>query len=262
MYSAQRAKDLEQLEKKLGLTFLNKALLNQALTHSSYAHEHRKKGELDNERLEFLGDAVLKLVTSEYLYNKYPEHAEGGLTKIRAAGVSDEILSRVALKLKLGDYLHLGTNERRTGGKDRKSNIANALEALIAAVYLDAGLGKARDMVLQLLEPELDKLGQEGFISDYKSTFQELVQKLGWGLPHYEVTKETGPRHDRLFWIEVTARGKLMGRGKGKSKKEAEQAAAREAYDRHTKKPGWRRFVGAASRPLKALPIWRGRNEG
>src|SRR3989338_5515758 len=137
MYSAQRAKDLEQLEKKLGLTFLNKALLNQALSHSSYAHEHRKKGELDNERLEFLGDAVLKLVTSEYLYNKYPEHAEGGLTKIRAAGVSDEILSRVALKLKLGDYLHLGTNERRTGGKDRKSNIANALEALIAAVYLD-----------------------------------------------------------------------------------------------------------------------------
>ena len=146
--SPEREKELHEIEKKLGTSFLNKGILNQALTHSSYGHEAKIP---DNERLEFLGDAILKLVVSEYLYHKFPERAEGDLTKIRAAVISDDTLAAVGRRLFLGDYLLLSANEKRTGGARRKSNQANAFEAVIGAVYLDAGIGKVADYLRQRL---------------------------------------------------------------------------------------------------------------
>ena len=234
MLTPRREKQLQELEEKIGITFLNKSLLNQSLTHSSYAHESRNRVP-DNERLELLGDAVIKLVTSEYLYNKFPTYQEGDLTKIRAVAISDEILAMVAKKIKLGTYILLGSNERRTGGMDRKSNLANALEALIAAIYLDAGLGKSRDALLELLIPEIDKISKVGYIKDFKSALQEYVQKKKWGLPHYSVVKEEGLRHKKIFWMEVRIRGQRYGLGRGANKKEAEQAAAKIALSTLTK---------------------------
>ena len=234
MLTSRREKQLEELEIKLGIKFLNKSLLSQSLTHSSYAHESREKVN-DNERLEFLGDAVIKLVTSEYLFNKFPERAEGDLTKIRAVAISDEILAEVGKKLKLGTFLLLGSNERRTGGVDRKSNLANAVEAFIGALYLDAGLGKARDVLLDMLMEDMEKISSEGYMKDFKSALQEFVQKKKWGLPYYCVVKEAGLKHKKIFWIEVKVRGQSYGVGRGVNKKEAEQAAAKVALSRLTR---------------------------
>ncbi|MFH1709983.1 MAG: ribonuclease III [bacterium] len=233
MLAPRREKQLQELEDKIGTTFLNRSLLNQSLTHSSYAHEGRNKAP-DNERMELLGDAVIKLVTSEYLYNKFPTYQEGDLTKIRAVAISDDILAMVAKKIRLGMYILLGSNERRTGGMDRKSNLANALEALIGAIHLDAGLGKARDVLLELLVPEIEKISKVGYIKDFKSALQEFVQKKKWGLPYYNVIKEVGLKHKKIFWMEVKIRGQRYGLGRGANKKEAEQAAAKIALSRLT----------------------------
>ena len=254
MLSPHRQKQLRDVERKLGISFVNKSLLNQALTHSSYAHEMRKRGIQDNERLEFLGDAVLKLVASEYLFNKYPEKSEGDLTKIRAVVVSDDTLAEVARKFKLGNYLSLGANERRSGGRVRKSNLANTFEALVGAVYLDAGIGKSRQIILDQLGGEVEKVSKVGYIGDYKSALQEFVQKKGWGLPQYRVVKEVGPKHKRIFYIEVAIRGKSYGYGKGANKKEAEQKAAEEAYGK-LQRPG--RRPGAIKGFIERM---RGRN--
>jgi ribonuclease-3 len=224
--SPQREGELQEIEKKLGTSFLNKALLNKSLTHSSYGHEHKID---DNERLEFLGDAILKLVISEYIYNKFPEKAEGDLTKIRAVVISDDILSNVGRRLNLGDFLLLSDNERKTGGDRRKSNLANVFEAIIGAVYIDAGLGKSRDLILGALEVEVEKASRAGFIRDYKSALQEFAQKRKWELPRYRVINEAGPRHRRVFWMEVKVKGKSCGTGRGRNKKEAEQRAAMQA---------------------------------
>ncbi len=250
MLSSQRQKQLKDIEKKLGIFFVNKSLLNQALTHSSYAHEMRKKGVFDNERLEFLGDAVLKLVASEFLFNKYPEKSEGDLTKIRAGVVSDETLMGIAKKFRLGNYLLLGANERRTGGRERKSNLANALEAIIGALYLDAGIGKSRQFILDHVGREVEKVSRAGYIGDYKSALQEFVQKKGWGLPHYHVIREIGPKHRKTFYIEVKIKGSSYGYGKGANKKEAEQRAAERAY-RKLKAP--RRKQNAISRLIERI---------
>lgn len=227
--SIERDEKLKELEKNLGTSFLNYNLFSQALTHSSYAYELRSKDIADNERLEFLGDAVIKLIISEYLYNKFPEKAEGDLTKIRAAVISDRTLAAVARKLRLGSYLLLGSNERKTGGISRKSNLANAFEAMIGAIYLDAGLGKARDFLLENVSSEIEKVSKAGYIRDYKSALQEYVQQRKWGLPQYRVVRETGPKHKKVFWIEVKIKGKKRGAGRGLNKKEAEQRAAFEA---------------------------------
>jgi ribonuclease-3 len=234
MLTPKREKQLQELESKISVTFLNKSLLNQCLTHSSYAYESKEK-IYDNERLEFLGDAVIKLVISEYLYNKYPTHNEGDLTKVRAVAISDDVLSGVSKKLKLGEYMLLGTNERRTGGVDRKSNLANAFEALTGGIYLDAGLGKARDTLLNALIPEIEKISNTDYMKDYKSALQEYVQKKKWGLPLYNVVKEVGPRHRKIFHIEVIIGGEKYGMGRGANKKEAEQSAAKVALNRLTK---------------------------
>jgi ribonuclease-3 len=221
--SPEREKELQEIEAKLGISFLNKILLNQSLTHSSYGHENNCP---DNERLEFLGDAVLKLVMSEYVYNKFPASAEGDLTKFRATVISDDTLGKVGKKFDLGQYLLLSGNEKKSGGHKRKSNVANALEALIGAVYLDSGLGKARDMIVDQLRDEVEVVSRAGYIKDYKSALQEYTQKNKWELPFYHVIKETGPRHRRVFWMEVKVKGKRYGIGRGPNKKEAEQRAA------------------------------------
>lgn len=185
--------------------------------------------------MELLGDAVIKLVTSEYLYNKFPNYQEGDITKIRAVAISDDILAVAAKRIGLGEFILLGANEKRTGGMDRKSNLANALEALIAAIHLDAGLGKARDVLLDLLIPEMDKISEVGYIKDFKSALQEYVQKKKWGLPYYSVIKEEGLKHKKVFWMEVSIKGQRYGMGRGANKKEAEQAAAKVALSRLTK---------------------------
>jgi len=232
----ERDKEIQELEKKIRVSFLSKALLNQALTHSSFAHEQNVP---DNERLEFLGDAVLKLAITEYLYNKFPSLPEGDLTKFRASIVSDETLAQIATKMNLGHYLLLSENEKRTGGTKRKSNLGNAFEALVGAIYLDAGIGKARDFIVEHLRGETEKVSREGYIRDYKSTLQEFAQKRKWDLPHYRVMSELGPRHKRTFKIAVKLRGKIWGEGTGQNKKEAEQDAAYHAYIKlqHEEKP-------------------------
>ena len=246
--SIERDEKLKELEKILGTSFLNYNLFSQALTHSSYAYELRSKDVADNERLEFLGDAVIKLVISEYLYNKFPEKAEGDLTKIRAAVISDRTLAAVSRKLRLGSYLLLGTNEKKTGGVSRKSNLANAFEALTGAIYLDSGLGKARDFLVENIASEIEKVSKAGYIRDYKSALQEYVQQRKWGLPQYRVVRETGPKHKKVFWIEVKIKGKKWGEGKGLNKKEAEQRAAFEAMS-NFKKSSDRR----APRPARSV---------
>lgn len=228
-FSPERETELREFEKKLGASFLHLPLLNQSLIHSSYGHEQKLP---DNERLEFLGDAVLKLVISEFLYHKFPERAEGDLTKIRASVISDETLAGIGRHLEIGSYLLMSANEKRTGGVKRKSNLANSLEAVIGAVYLDAGLGKSRDMILSFLTAEIDKVSQAGYIRDYKSALQEFAQKQKWTLPDYRVIKETGPKHRRVFWMEVKINNLRYGMGRGRNKKEAEQRAAMQALGR------------------------------
>jgi ribonuclease-3 len=245
--SPERLQELQEIENKLGLSFINKNILSQSLTHSSYGHE---KNTGDNERLEFLGDAVLKLVVSEYIYNKFPTHAEGDLTKIRAAVISDDTLGKIGKRVDLGKYILLSENEKKGGGQKRKSNIANAFEALIGAVYLDMGLGKIRDLIVELLRDEIELVSRAGYITDFKSTLQEITQKSKWELPLYKVIKESGPRHRRVFWIEVKIRGKRFGIGRGPNKKEAEQRAATMAVRKikHEEKEGKKESTG-----LKAL---------
>jgi ribonuclease-3 len=225
----EREKKLREIEKKLGTSFLNKNLLNQALTHSSYAHENNLA---DNERMEFLGDAVLKLATTESLYHKFPERNEGDLTKIRAVAISDETLAVIAEKINLGEYLLLSAHESQSGGQKRKSNLANAFEAIIGALYLDAGLGKTRDLINHFLHAEIETISRADFIRDYKSALQEFAQKHKRELPHYRVVKESGPKHHRVFWIEVKISGKRYGIGRGANKKEAEQRSAAMALRR------------------------------
>ncbi|MBN2058155.1 MAG: ribonuclease III [Candidatus Saganbacteria bacterium] len=259
---AKRVAELQEFEKKLGTSFLNLALLNHSLTHSSFGHEYKVP---DNERLEFLGDAILKLVISEYLYHKFPDRAEGDLTKYRAAVISDETLAGVGRNLAIGEYLLLSANEKRTGGTRRKSNLANALEAVIGAVFLDAGIGKSREMILGFLTPEIEKVTQEGYIRDYKSALQEYAQKRKWDLPHYRVIKETGPKHRRVFWMEVKIKNKRYGTGRGRNKKEAEQRAAMHALHhikneersrggnkrRNEKKPGIKGILSSVRKRIK-----------
>lgn len=232
MHTPIRKRSLKELSSKLGLEFPSEKLFSQALTHSSYVNEFKKNNLGDNERLEFLGDAVLKLVVSEYLYNIYPDKAEGALTKIRGAVISDAYLVNIARKLELGKYLLLGKNEKSSGGDKKKSNIANALEAIIGVIYLEFGIEKSKEVIIRLLRDLIEKTSAEDFIIDYKSTLQEYAQKNKQPLPVYCVVKELGPKHRKIFWIEVKIDNKGYGMGRGYTKKEAEQKSAKTALDR------------------------------
>lgn len=232
MHTPNRKRHLKEIASKLGLEFPSEKLFNQSLTHSSYVNEFKKNELSDNERLEFLGDAVLKLVISEYLYKKYPDKAEGDLTKIRGAVISDAYLVNIARDLELGKYILLGKNEKASGGDKKKSNTANALEAIIGVIYLEFGIEKSKEIIIKLMSDSIEKTSAQDFIIDYKSALQEYTQKNKNSLPYYSVVKELGPKHRKIFWIEVKIENMPYGLGRGHTKKEAEQKAAKKALDK------------------------------
>ena len=214
------------LEEKLGYEFRDPALLENALTHSSCANESRGRRQ-SNERLEFLGDSILGMVVADHLYRNHPDLPEGELTRTRAALVCEGSLVEVAQCLELGAYLKLGKGEEAGGGRERPSIIADAVEAVLAAVYLDSGIGSARKIVQQyILCREVEGLTSP---RDYKTALQELVQRESGQVLKYRLTGEEGPDHDKRFFVEVDLNGEVAGRGKGHSKKEAEQMAAKAA---------------------------------
>lgn len=232
----------EQLEKRLNYRFRSRELLEKALTHSSTVSDARagrgaETAEAmlleDNERLEFLGDAVLELVTREYLVSKFPQWDEGQLSKSRARLVNAKSLEAAARRLGIGEHLRLGRGEEKTGGRQKQTLLADAFEALVAAIYLDGGLEAAREVLrIVLFEHTLQEGGDRMEVSDRKSALQELLQ--GRGLPPalYRLAAETGPDHQKKFRIEVWASGELLASGEGSTKKEAEQRAARRALER------------------------------
>ena len=223
---------MQELEKKLGYRFRNPALLAEALRHSSYANEHRGVEAVSNERLEFLGDSVLGFVTAEFLFAKHPVSPEGELTRIRAALVCEQSLHEVAQGLELGKYLRLGHGEESCGGRTRPSILADATEAVIAAVYLDGGLAPASELIHRvLLDKEREEIVEEKR-RDYKTVLQELVQREPNRTLVYRLAEESGPDHDKTFAFEVLLNETVVGRGEGHSKKEAEQMAARAALEK------------------------------
>lgn len=218
-----------EFEQKLGYVFRDKSLLRNALTHSSFANEHRREGVSSNERLEFLGDAVLGLVVAEYLYEKYPDRPEGELTKLRAELVCEQSLAEVAGRLELGKVLRLGHGESHGGGSHRPSMLADAVEAVLAAAYLDGGMDIPRGIIARFI---LTKPLTGGGNQDYKTRFQELVQRSRGQVISYALKEESGPAHNRTFTVEVSLNDLPVGVGTGSSKKRAEQNAAQQAIAR------------------------------
>ena len=223
---------LEKLEKAIGYTFNDKNIINIALTHSSYANENRMSGKPCecNERLEFLGDSVLSLIVSEYIYDKYGKSPEGDLTKIRAQVVCSRSLSSFANKISLGDYLYLGKGESASG-RNKPTILENAFEALIAAIYLDSGNSKetVAKLLIPLLLNGIEEASVDHMANDYKTSLQHFVQASGKDKIQYVLINEYGPDHQKTFEIEVKLNSNVVGKGIGKTKREAEQAAAKEA---------------------------------
>jgi ribonuclease III len=240
-----KEREISGLEAALGYHFRRRAIIEQAVTHSSQAREQesQRTGEhkykvSDNEQLEFLGDAVLSLVTSEELFRRFPQFREGDLSKLRAHLVSERHLIQVAQRLELGPYLRLGRGEEKSGGRGKTALLVDALEAILAAIYLDGGFEVARDFVLRnIVEPELERMARQGEtlpVTDFKSALQEALQSLGLPQPAYVLVEETGPEHSKTFTVEARLSMKsgknseLVGRANGSTKKNAEQDAARQ----------------------------------
>ena len=221
---------MEKLESRIGYAFQNRDFLNTAITHSSYANENKAAGVVCNERLEFLGDAVLGYVTAEYLYERFPDLPEGRMTRLRAELVCERSLNFVATQISLGEYLRLGRGEENNGGRARPSIKADAVEALLAAIYLDGGIEPAKRFVRRFIFDGFEA-GDMGFILDYKTDLQELVQKKSGRILEYRVTSESGPDHDKTFIASVALHDGASAQGEGKSKKEAEQMAAKAALE-------------------------------
>ena len=219
---------MESLEKKLGYRFRRRALLEEALNHSSYANEH-KGGPGSNERLEFLGDSVLGFVSAEYLFREHPDLPEGDLTRMRASLVCEQSLHEVARELELGRYLKLGRGEEAGGGRERQSILADATEAVFAAVYLDGGIQPVRELIVRVLLSQAPAAEER---RDYKTTLQEVVQRRSGQVLTYHMLSQSGPDHNKKFLFEVRLNDESVGRGEGRSKKEAEQAAARDALEK------------------------------
>ena len=219
-------------EQTIGHVFRDPTLLDQALTHKSYVNEAKHKHLKHNERLEFLGDAVLTLVMSEHLAALFPESTEGDLSKLKARLVSEVSLATASRRLDLGALLQLGRGEELTQGREKPSILANTLEAVVAAIYLDAGLEVARKFVLRIFASEfqdVQEVGGSAALHDYKTRLQEWCQKEYDTLPHYAIVRETGPDHQKTFEVQLTVRGDVLGVGMGRTKKEAEQMAAKQA---------------------------------
>lgn len=221
---------LVRLEKALQYTFSESALLRQALTHKSFSNEHPDE-ELHNERLEFLGDAVLELAISDFVYREYADIPEGGLTRIRAEVVSEKGLAVLARGLDLGEVLRLGKGEEKSNGRDKDSLLADAFEALLGAIYCDGGFDAACTVVARLCAEPIAQSTRSRYGTDYKTCLQERLQARHNSLPEYQLVRISGPDHDRIYAMEVRFQGKLLGSGRGPSKKRAEQKAAAAALD-------------------------------
>ena len=224
---------MEKLEEKIGYSFKDKKLLQTALTHSSYANEKHDRS-LSYERLEFLGDSILGLVTAEFLYSHEPALPEGRMTRLRAELVCEASLKKVAEELGIGEYMRLGKGEERSGGRSRASILADMVESVIAAIYLDSGMDATRSFIIDRLLKNAD-LGEQHKIADYKTELQELVQRKSDSHISYELTGESGPDHNKTFSFCVYITGVAAGQGSGRSKKEAEQAAACAALEKMRK---------------------------
>ena len=214
------------LEKTIFYTFKKKSLLREALTHTSFANEKDHRGCPHNERMEFLGDAILSLVISEHLYRAYPEYSEAEFSKIRAYIVQEVSLAETAERIHIGEHLLLGKGDEMTGGRKKPSILANAFEAVLGAVYLDGGLSKADEFTIRLLRDKISELVSDGLLFDYKTRFQEVSQAHFGVLPRYETEKEEGPEHSKLFEVQVFIGDTCYGSGTGKTKKAAAQNAA------------------------------------
>lgn len=221
---------LDKLEAAIDYHFTDRLLLQQSLTHKSFSNEQAGVG-LHNERLEFLGDAVLELAVSEWVFRQYPDIPEGGLTRIRAEVVSEKGLAKIARLLQLGDGLQLGKGEEKSGGREKASLLSDALEALLGAVYCDSGFADVCAVVEKLFAADIELSAQSRYGTDHKTRLQECLQAVHGRLPEYLLTQVAGPDHDRIFSIEVRFDGKLLGSGQGASKKRAEQQAAAAALD-------------------------------
>lgn len=228
----EREDYLLKLARELGYPDMDPGLLHLAFCHSSFANEDEECENYGNERLEFLGDAVVGYAVTEYLYIHYPEFREGQLSKIKSVVVSKRILSQLTTELSLGDYLLLGKGEEQTGGRNRFSILGNLFESIVGAIHLSCGIEKSKEFVLNHLEEEIKKAARGESIVDYKSQLQELVQREYGVLPSYRLISAVGPDHDKDFVIEVFIRDKKIGQGEGKSKKRAEKSAAADALNR------------------------------
>lgn len=222
----------QDFAKQLGYGFSDWSLLKNALTHSSFINESKQQYKYNNERLEFLGDAFFDAIISEYLYNRLSEVEEGELTKTRAIIVCERSLAQCGQRLGIGEYLRLGKGEEHTGGRKRQSIIADAMEAVIGAIFLDGGWEAARSFVLNSFSNTIEAALNGTLYSDYKTEFQERMQAMGENTIHYLVEKESGPDHDKTFYVLLTVGDQPAGRGSGRSKKEAEQNAAKAALTR------------------------------
>ena len=218
--------EFTNLEKELQYKFKNKELLKTALTHTSYANEHNIES---NEKLEFLGDSILEFISSEFLFNKYINLKEGEMTKVRATVVCEDSLYKIAKKHNFSDFLYLGKSEKLSNGQERPAILADSVEAVIAAIYLDGGLKPAKDFIISNLELEIESASKHVGIKDHKTILQEKLQEHGEVKIEYFITKETGPDHDKTFEAEVRCNNKALAKGEGKSKKQAEMQAAKKA---------------------------------
>jgi ribonuclease-3 len=236
-----------ELERNLGFDFADKSLLQRALTHRSYLNEHPEFPLEDNERLEFLGDAVLDFVTGEYLYHRFPEMAEGHLTNLRSALVRRETLAQFARSFDLGDHLQMGHGEAESGGRNRPATLCAAFEALVGALYLDQGLDAVHDLVEPLIGPEVGRTLRGNLDKDAKSLLQELAQGQMHRTPRYVTVAESGPDHAKEFIVQVTIDGVAYGQGSGPSKQRAAQEAASDALERL-------HVAAGDAAPLSSLP--------
>lgn len=219
---------MKELERKIEYTFTNKELLKKALTHTSYAYEHNVES---NEKLEFLGDSILEFISSVYLYQNYSHLKEGEMTKVRAAVVCEKSLYKVAKKHNFSDFLYLGKSERQSGGEDRPAILADSVEAVIAAIYLDGGIEEAQRFIIENLKQEIEIASKNVGQKDYKTVLQEKLQENGEVEIKYTILREIGPDHDKIFEAQVECNHKKLAVGTGKSKKQAEMEAARKALE-------------------------------
>ena len=219
---------MDKIEESIGYVFKDKNLLKKALTHTSYAYEN-KVGS--NEKLEFLGDSILEFISSKYLFKNYPKLQEGEMTKVRAAVVCEKSLYKIATLHNFSDFLYLGKSEKKTGGENRPAILADSVEAVIAAIFLDGGIEEAEKFIIDNLKDEIEIATKHVGDRDYKTVLQEKLQEHGEVKIEYKITQEKGPDHDKHFEAQVSCNGKLLASGEGKSKKEAHMDAAKKALE-------------------------------